>query len=225
MSLREHYKFLHAFEEAGIHLQSEKLRNLISKETLSYNPAMHFIGVDELLRSRQSSQMADLLNIRANLDIYLSPIGFRIENNRQFILRRLVLLQQEDFLRVLNNNENDLKKHQPTDTEILLQAFIQYLFDCDRYYSQNPVAREEFFLRGFLPQPFRSQNKLQLEIRPKQIQCHIMDNSIPFLKNASGVFSLITFIIAFVQMKHSAELESLPVCAFRDLMQRFDVSN
>ena len=225
MSLREHHKYMHALEEAGVHLQSDRMRNLIAKETSSYNPALRAIGVDELLRTPQSSSMKELLSDRVNLDVYLTPTEFTIESNRFFVLQRLILLQREDFLRVLNVNADELRKHQPTDIEILLQAFIKYLLDCDRYYSQNLSAREGFILKGFLPQPFRSANKLQLEFRPRKILCHIADNSIPFLRNVSGVFSLITFIVAFVQKKHSAEIAGLPVCAFRDLMQRFEVSN
>ncbi len=169
--------------------------------------------------------MANLMVTRAHLDAYLTPIGYKPETNRLFVLKRLIQLQREDFLAVLNTNEDELKKFQPSNIEILLQAFVEYLHDCDKYYSRSPASRSEFFLGGFLPQPSRFEKTLQLEIRPKEILCHIASASVPFLKNISGLFALVTFITAFVQMKHAAELENVPECSFKYLIERFDVSN
>ena len=83
------------------------------------------------------ARLVELLGDRVALDKYLAPDGFRPENTRIFVLKRLLSLQKENFLSSLENSLDLARKHFPLDDEVLLHAFVCYVMDCDEYFRNG----------------------------------------------------------------------------------------
>ena len=113
-----------------------------------------------------NKELKRLIRERNTLDSYFKIDGYSISNIRLFMLKKLCRLQNDGFIREINNeNEKDYYIY-PSNEEILLNIFISYISENNNHYQLMQGRRISIFITSFMEVAKKNKEDFFLQKNP-----------------------------------------------------------
>lgn len=171
-------------------------------------------------------EVRDLVNERARLDNYFTIPGHRIEIIRVHMLKLIIKLQNDGFVREINKMNTEMNFDYPSIEDILLKLFVSCVREYDDYYLANIDAGRNILIKNTWEVPKKTDMEFYICKSTGGRLTGIVNNQ-KFEKtfDLEGIFSTMVLFVHNIKKMHSGYINPKKVNAFNDLLKTFDISD
>lgn len=171
-------------------------------------------------------EVKELVNERARLDSYFVVPGFKIEVIRVYMLKLIIRMQNEGFVKQVNSLSSEVNFDYPSIEDIFLRMFVACVREFDEYYIANPASARSILIGSTWEIP--KKNDMEFFIcKNSGGKLTGITGSQKFEKSfdLEGIFSVIVFFIHHIKKMHNAYISAKRLNTFGELIKSFDITD
>jgi len=170
-------------------------------------------------------EVRDLINERARLDSYFNVTGFKIELIRIYMLKLIIKLQNEGFVREINRLNSEMNYDYPQIEDILLRMFVSCVREFDDYYKLNLNSGKSILVNNSWEVPKLSESEFHIcKVSGNRLNGFIGTQKFEKSFDFEGVFSAMVLFVYQIKKSHNV-LNSRKTNAFSELVKNFDITD
>lgn len=172
-----------------------------------------------------NKELKRLIRERNTLDSYFKIDGYSISNIRLFMLKKLCRLQNDGFIREINNeNEKDYYIY-PSNEEILLNIFISYISENNNHYQLMQGRRISIFITSFMEVAKKNKEDFFLQKNPNgNITIFYGETVLENFYDIQTAFSVMVLLTHHMKQYHTSYINTRQR-AFNELISRFNIKS
>lgn len=176
--------------------------------------------------SDKLKEIKELVNERARLDSYFSIPGFKIEVIRVYMLKLIIQLQNEGFIREISKLTTEGSFEYPSAEDLLLQIFVSCVREFDEYYMLNMRTGKSIMLNNVWEIPPKTENEFYIcKGTGNKIVGVISDKKFEHNFDLEGVFSIMVLFVYHIKKMHVGYISTKKTNAFNELIKNFDIND